>query len=213
MANLLTVNRKLILFGCISVFLLSAVVLTVKTTSQSLKTSNHMAQTDALRQIEASPENPLRILGNDDCPLRIVEAKAKHVPGTLFTKLTGMVTDLETVSSVPEVSLVNASGQTIKKFFLLVRNPEANFTRGVGRKFVINPGETYDVKREYFADPKKIATTDGNSRIHEALAAPGMDSEEMWINKGVPSNLYVTIARIEFEDGSIWTLKEGGELR
>lgn len=215
MANPLPVNRKLILFGCISVFLLSSVALAlnVKTNSQSLKTSNHMAQTDALRQIEASPENPLRILGNDDCPLRIVEAKAKEVPGTLFTKLTGMVTDLETVSSVPEVSLVNASGQTIKKFFLLVRNPEANFTRGVGRKIVIKPGETYAVKREYFAAPKKIATSEGNSRIHETLTAPGMDSEKMWINKGVPSDLYVTVARIEFEDGSTWTLKEGGEVR
>ena len=215
MAKLFIANRKSIVVACCLVFLFSAVVLAlnVRTSSQSSQDNGRKEKSESLRRLEASPEHPLRILGNNDCPLRIVEAKAKEVPGGLFTKLTGMVTDLETVSSVPEVSLVNTSGQTIKKFFLLVRNPEANFTRGVGRKIMIKPGETYAVKREYFAEPKKIATSDGNSRIHETLTAPGMDSEKMWINKGAASNLYVTIARVEFEDGSSWTLKEGGEVR
>lgn len=212
---LITANRKLILAACCVVFLLSAAALALsgRTNIQALQNSDHKKKNEALRQIEASPERPLRVLGNDDCPLKIVEAKVKEVPGTLFTKLTGVTTDLETVSSIPEVTLVNTSGQTVKKFFLLVRNPEARFTRGVGRKILIKPGETYAVKREYFAAPEKIATSDGNNQVHEALTALGMDSEKMWLNKGVQSDLYVIVARVEFEDGSSWTVKEGGEVR
>lgn len=215
MAKLLVANRKSILVVCCLVFLFSAVALAlnVRTNSQSSQDTGRKEKSESLRQIEASPEHPLRVLGNDDCPLRIVEAKAKEVPGALFTKLTGKTTNLETVPSVPEVRLINTSGQTVKKFFLFVRSPEEHFTRGVGRKVAIKPGETYTVERAYFAAPEKVMMAQGNAQVQETLAAPGMDSEKMWLGKGVRSNLYVTVVKVEFEDGSSWTLQEGGEAR
>ncbi|HLL15808.1 MAG TPA: hypothetical protein VK388_12130 [Pyrinomonadaceae bacterium] len=215
MAKLLASKRKSILVVCCFVFLLStvALALSVRTRSQLTKDTARKEKSESLKQIEVSPEHSLRVLGNDDCPLRIVEAKAKEVSGALFTKLTGKTTNLKVVPSVPEVRLVNTSGQTIKKFFLFVRSPEDQFTRGVGRKVEIKPGESYTVERVHFAAPEKIATAVGNAQLRETLAAPGMDSEKMWLSKGVRSNLYVTVVKVEFEDGSSWTLQEGGDVR
>ncbi len=215
MAKLFVSNRKSILVVCCLVCLLSTVAfaLRVSTSSQPSQKTSGKEKNEALKLIETAPEQSLRILGNDGCPLRIVEAKVKEVPGGLFTKLTGKITDLETVSSVPEVRLINTSGQTVKKFLLMVRNPAVGIIRGLGGKFTIKPGETYIVEREYFAAPEKVISEDGNGQVHETLAALGMDSEKMWLSKGVRSDVYVTIVKIEFEDGSSWTIKEGGEVR
>lgn len=215
MAKPFVSNRKSILVVCCLVCLLSTVAfaLRVRSSSQPAQKPGGKEKNEALKLIETAPEQTLRILGNDDCPLRIVEAKVKEVPGAFFTKFTGKMTDLETVPSVPEVRLINTSGQTVEKFLLLVRNPEAEFTRGVGRKIAIKPGETYTVEREYFAAPEKVMSADGNGQVQEVLAPLQMDSEKMWLSKGARSDVYVTIIKIKFEDGSNWTLKEGGEVR
>jgi hypothetical protein len=214
MANLMFVSRKTILMVC-CLFMFSAVALAlgIRTRSRTLQDSNPREKERTLKQIERAPEQSLKILGNDDCPLKLTEARVKEIPGVLFTKLTGKTTNLETVISVPEVRLVNVSGRTVNKFFLFVRNPEAHFTRGVGRTVSLKPGEVYTVERSYFAAPEKTTTMGANGQAEEKLITLGMDSEKMWLNKGARPDLYVTVARIEFEDGSNWTLNEGGEVR
>ena len=215
MAELLIANRKSVLAVCCLVLFLSAMALAfnVRTRKEASPSTSRQEKAEVLKQIEGWPEQPLRVLGNDGCPLRIIQARVKEIPGALFTKLTGKTTDLDTVSSVPEVSLVNTSGRAVKKFFLFVRNPEAHFTRGVGRSVTLKPGETYVVERKYFAAPEKATAMDENGQAHETLIEPGLDSEKLWLNKGARSDLYVAVIRVEYEDGSSWTVEEGGEVR
>src|SRR5260370_29084584 len=70
-------------------------------------------ENEAMRQVDESPDQLLTVLGNKDCPLKIAEARVKEVSGSVFTKLTGKTTELSTVCSVPEVSFVNTSDQTV----------------------------------------------------------------------------------------------------
>lgn len=215
MASLLTSNRKLIFIAGCLVFLISAAVLAlnVRTGGQRAQGSQGSGRDEALRQIEESPEQPLRILGNDDCPLRITEAKVKEVPGTLFTSLTGKTTDLATVSSVPEVKLLNASGRTITKFILIVRDPVSRKTRGViQHDIALRPGETYTISRELFVTPDAVAATDAAGRAEQALVNPGIKSEKGWIEFAARPALFVTVGLVNFEDGSDWKVKEGAEV-
>ena len=100
MTRRLAVNRKTIMAACGVLISLTAIVvaLNIKSVNQRVRDS---AREDALKQMNETPDQSLRVVGNDDCPLRIIEAKVKDVPGALFTKLTGRTTALVTISSTP----------------------------------------------------------------------------------------------------------------
>src|SRR6266478_1008274 len=123
MTKLLHVNFKTISIACFLVVLLSVVVfaLNKRSVSQRSHELERRDKTDIAKPIDESPDQLLTILGNDDCPLRIGEARVKEAPGHLFTKLTGKVTHLVTISTVPEVTLLNTSGQTVVRFYLMIR--------------------------------------------------------------------------------------------
>jgi hypothetical protein len=164
--------------------------------------------------VNESPDQLLRVVGNDDCPLRIVAAKVKEVPGALFTKLTGKTTDLVTISSAPEVTLQNTSGQTITKFVLIVRDPKSRKTRGVVQHDIsVRPGDTYVINRELFVTPDKVMTASAEGQAQRTSVNPGIKSERGWIEFASRSDLFVTVGLIDFEDGSSWIIKEGGEVR
>ncbi|HEY1403796.1 MAG TPA: hypothetical protein VGB05_06700, partial [Pyrinomonadaceae bacterium] len=114
MSKMMRLNRWTISIAGCSVLACSALALNVNHNgNQSSHASNNQDKHAVVRQVEESPDRSLRVAGNDDCPLRLIEAKVKEVPAALFTRLTGKVTDLATVSSVPEATLVNNSGQTV----------------------------------------------------------------------------------------------------
>ncbi len=216
MAKLLKVNRKVILIACCLVLLFSAVALALnlKSKDQHLQGSSRKSKDEMIRQVEESPDQLLRILGNDDCPLRLVEAKVKEVPGPLFTELTGKTTRLATVSSVPEVKLVNTSGRTVTRFFLAIRDPKSQTTRSLIRSRIsIKPGETFMLRREDFGGAERVTAADAAGRIRQTMVKPGTDSEKRWLEFAARPDLFATIAMVDFEDGSNWTIKEGGEVR
>ena len=213
MTRVFTAPRRLILTACGLVFLLAATAIAVSV-GQRLRDTEHKAKGDALEQVKQAPEQSLRILGNEDCPLRIVEATVKEIPGHLFTKLTGKVTRLADVSSVPEARLINISGQTVTRFFLAVRDPESRTTRGlIKNSLALKPGEALLVTRDDFGAPEKVTVMDKGGQIRHKQIAPGMDSERKWLGFAPRSNLFITIAKVEFADGSSWVIKEGGELK
>jgi hypothetical protein len=216
MTKMMRLNRWSISIACCSVFLLSAIALafSVKTEAQQTQDSRSNEKSEIARQVEASPDQPLRILGNDDCPLKLVEANVKEVPAALFTKLTGQVTDLPNVSTVPEATLVNTSGQTVTRFFLVVRDPDSSTTRVVVQnEIALKPGDSYKVTRDHFAEAKRVTTTGEDGRTQHRLIMAGMDSEKKWIQFASRSAIFITVAKVEFNDGSSWTVTEGGEVR
>lgn len=210
MTHLLTVNRKTIVTACCLVLALSAgaVALNRKATNQRAQDA---ARNEALKQVNESPDQFLRVVGNDDCPLRIVEARVKEVPGQLFTQLTGKTTDLATISSVPETTLVNISGQTITGFILMIDDPQARKTRGlVKSEIAIRPGETYILKRELYVAPDKFVVVDATGRTQQKLVFPGLRSAHGWLEFASRSDLYVTIGRVNFETEGHWQIKQEG---
>lgn len=216
MIKLLDVKRKIILFPCCFLLLISAFVLALSkgVSSQQLQNSVHKTKQELIKHIESLPEQPLRIVGNDNCPLQLVETKVQEIPASLFTRLTGAATDLITVSSVPEVRLVNTSGKLITGFILVIRDPDSKITRSlVQTNIAIAPGDTYIVKRSHFTKPEKITLVDKNNQIRHTLVEPEIDAEKYWIHFADLSNLFTTIGLVNFGDGSSWIIKEEGEVR
>lgn len=215
MFKLFNTRRKTILFagGSVFLFFVVALVLSVKTNSQQLQVPNQKDKDILIAQVEKSAEQSLKVVENDDSPLRIVEAKAKEVNGSDFTKLTGKTTDLAVVSSVPEVKLTNTSGKTIIGFIFAIREPKTKTLQTLNQeKISIAPGETYVIKREHFVAPEKLTVADSRG-TRQKLVQPKIDSEKYWIDFAGRSDFFVTVGMVYFDDGSKWMIKEGGEIK
>lgn len=215
MFRLFNTSRKIILFACCLVGLIAIVALnmSVKTNSQQLKVLNQKDKGDLLKQIENSAEKPMKVAGNEDCPFRIVQATVKEISGSEFTKLTGKTTDLTTVSSVPEIKLTNISDKAIEQFIIVVRNPATKSTRVIVQsKVSIAPGDAYTFKREHFVKPEKVTVADKEG-VRQELTQPKMNSDKYWLDFVNNSDMYTTVGKVVFEDGSNWMIKDGGEVQ
>jgi len=197
----------------VSLLVVVALTVAVKTNSQQRQVLNANSKDALLKQVEASIEQPLRVAGNDNCPLRIVQATVKEISGADFTRLTGKTTDLVTVSTNPEVKLLNTSGKTITGFVIAIRDPQSQTTTTlVNLKASIASGETYIVKREQFVKPEK-ATVASDGQVRETLIQPKMDSEKYWLQFASRSDIFVTVGAVMLNDGSRWMIKDGGEVK
>lgn len=208
-------NRRRVTIGIAVVALLGAATfgLTLKTTSQQLHSSTSTGP-DTLQQIEKSVDQPLRVVESTDAPLRIVGAKVKEISGSDFTRLTGQKTSLDTVCSVPEVQLLNSSPKPITGFVLVIRDPGSKTSRGIVQtKVFISQGETYTAQRQAFMRAEWTSSVDKDGQITPKFVQRDMNSEKYWISFARRSDLFVTIARVSFQDGSTWKVKEGGEIQ
>jgi hypothetical protein len=198
------------------VALLAAVAfgLSRRARSQQLQPSTSIVIDDRFQQIEKLADQPLRVVENDDSPFRILDAKVKEISGPDFTKLTGKHTALAAVCSVPQVRLLNSSAKEITGFVLAVRDPATKTTRGmVQSKVSIKQGEIYTVPRQAFIEPEWTSAVDNNGKIRSGSVQPDIHSDKYWISFASRADLFVTVARVSFQDGSIWTVKEGGDIK
>lgn len=215
MFKLFDARRKTILFACclVGLFAVVALTLSAKTNSQQRQVLNPKDKNELLKQVESSVDIPFNAIENDDSPFKITEATVKEVSGSDFTKLTGKTTDLITVSSYPEVELINTSDKTITSFFIVVRNAETHGVRGfIQSKVSIAPGQNYTVKREHFASSMKTMVADNNG-VRETLVQPKFDSEKFWIDWEKSADVFATVTDVTFEGGSKWRVKEGGKVK
>ena len=210
------IPRRRITIAIAVVGLVGAVAfgVSLRTSSQQLQPSASNVHNDESQQIEKLVDQPLRVLENNDSPLRILEARVKEIPGSQFVKLTGKKTDLPAVCSVPEVKLFNGSVKTITGFSLAVRDPESKTTRGIIQsKIKIVPGTTFTAARESFLRPEWVSTSDKEGQENPHLAQPKINSEKYWLSFASRATLFVIVVQVKFEDGSEWTVKEGGDIK
>ena len=201
-----------IAFATIMISVLVAIAFGLSITSQQLQPSASKGDTLS-QQVEKSADQALRVVENDDAPLRILDAKVKEIAGQDFTKLTGKKTDLPSVCSVPEVRLLNSSGKKITEFVLAVRDPRSKTTRGIiQNKVSINSGDTFTVWRHSFVRPEWTSTVDAKGKTTTQLQ-PEVNSEKYWISFANRADLFITVVEVAFHDGSNWKVKEGGEIR
>lgn len=186
----------------------------LRTTRQQVHPSISKAIDNEAQQLENSTDQSLRVVENNDSPLRILDAKVKEISGPQFTKLTGKRIELPAVSSVPEVKLLNSSGKTITAFILAIRDPETKTTRGIVQNNVaIVPGGAYTAVRETFLRPEWVSAIDKDGQLKPRLAQPGLNSEKYWISFASRLQLFVTVVRVDFHDGTVWTVREGGDIK
>lgn len=215
MIKLADTRRKTILFVCCLVGLLGVVgvFLSVRTNSQQLQVSNEREKNALIERIEKFADQQVRVLENEDSPLRIVETKVKEITGSEFTRLTGKTTDLVTVSSVPEVKVINNSSKTVTGFMLVIRDPKSKNLQGFSpNKVSIAPGETYTLKQDQFFTSEKITVADEKG-VRQEFKQPKMASEKFWITFAERSDYFVTVGMVYFEDKSKWMIQEGGEIQ
>ena len=209
--------RRTILFAGCAICLLSIVAVSVnlRTHSQQPNVPSQANKDSLLKFVESSPELPLKIAGNNDCPFRILQATVKKVSGSEFSRLTGRTTNQATVSTVPEVKLVNTSQQTITSFLLVVRDPQSRTSRGfVQQKVSIGPGETYLVKRDHFVNPERQTIAATNQPARQTVAQPGLASDKYWLQfDGALDEVFVTVGKVTFSDGATWLIQEGGDVK
>jgi len=210
-------TRKAIVFAGGSICLLAIVALSInlKTHSQQPNVATKPNKDSLLTLIESSRELPLKVAGNESCPFRIVQATVKEISGPDFSRLTGRTTDQATVATVPEVTLVNTSQETITGFVLVVRDPQSRSSRGfVQQKVSIGPGANYVVKRDHFVAPEKQTIAKANDPVRQVLSQPTLESEKYWLQFPTPPfQLFVTIGQVTFSNGATWMVQEGGDVK
>ncbi|HEY5885138.1 MAG TPA: hypothetical protein VIT88_10650 [Pyrinomonadaceae bacterium] len=217
MNSLTPTARKTILLAGVLVLGCAAIALSIgnRTHSQRPNIPGRTTKDSIMASVERSPNLPLRVAGNEDCPFRIMAASVKQVSGSDFSQLTGRTTDLPVVTSVPEITLANTSGQAIISFVLVIRDPPSRSTRGfVQEKVSIAPGTIYSVKREHFFKFERQAIADSNQPARQIVVQPRADSEDYWLQFPAGStDVFVTVGKVTFQDGSSWMIKEGGEVK
>ncbi|HEV7642832.1 MAG TPA: hypothetical protein VGO50_02720 [Pyrinomonadaceae bacterium] len=177
--------------------------------AQTLKSEKQTAaltdeKTTLIERIQKSADHPLRIKEDADAPLKILSVGVKEISRDDYQKLTGKITELNSVYSVPEAALQNTSDKKITGVFFITRDLSTNKLKGMMMKDVsIGPGQTFNIKRggAVKADPLTVAENDGTLR---ELTKESMANENYWLPFAGVDQLQVSVV-VTFADGSKWS--------
>jgi hypothetical protein len=182
------------------------VVESTATQNESQKMGN-VVKSVTIKKGEELPDVLYKIVGNDDSPLKITEATGRGFTNALYTRVTGQTTvttgaDGKTVFpnvySAPVVKMVNNSGKTINGLVVVVKDSRPN---GRGKSHFIIQGKP--------GAPRPISILPGESYTVNSRENHPMFSEKYWLAEYTdPSDFYVMVAQIQFDDGTSWTAKQ-----
>lgn len=179
-------------------------VVKVAATQNESQESDIPVRTMTIRKSDELPDVSLKIVGNDDSPVKITEATSQQITNALYTKLTGQTTvttgaDGKTVFSnvfsAPIVRLVNDSGKTVTQLSVAVVNPRPT---GNGQmRFVFEGNERF---------PVSIAP--GKTYTISFRGDHPTSSEKYWLPGFTdPQNFYAKVSSVRFDDDTSWTAK------
>jgi hypothetical protein len=205
-------KAKIILTACVSLLIAGVAVWKLPAIAQRLSVDKENTKAQLLERINRSPDVPQRVVETDDTPLRITEAMVKVISGEEFTRTTGKTTDLISVSSVPNFSVLNVSDKVITGFMLMFRDPVRGGSRVIGfNRVKIEPGESYSVMRDTMvASPM---TTVADDRGVRQQVGSKLEAANFWIGTGNHADSFITVGKVSFADGTTWMITEGGEIR
>lgn len=175
-----------------------------RTLRARMQSPSATAKKDALvERIEKSADYTLRIQQDDDTPLKIMEAKVKEISAADYEKLTSNKSDHPSITSAPEVRMMNVSGKTINRVMLLINDPSIAKSTGVMRhNLSIAPGETFIIVPADFVKPETLTAVDENGKASSAVKVP-MKDKKFWLPFSDKSQLQVRLG-VEFQDGTRW---------
>lgn len=166
-------------------------------------------QKSLLETIRRSSDLPINIDNSEHPPLLIQAANAKRTTGAEYEGLTGSRPASSYYISCPSVKLVNNTDKRVTAFFLGL------FNRSSGDLEVLKINRRVEPLKEFIVEPvdwaspraagvKKLIMGEGAAQEDKSL--PDFSSEIMWF-PGHITDFQVLITRVEFEDGSKWTIK------
>jgi hypothetical protein len=164
-------------------------------------------KTPLVEKIQSSPDHPLLIKEDADAPMKILSVGVKEISRDDYQKLTGKITELSTLYSVPEASLKNTSDKTITTVFFITRDLSTSKLKGMMMKDVsIEPGQTFNIRRggTVKTDSLTVAGNDGTVR---ELTKESMTNENYWLPFTNIDQLQVSVV-VTFADGSKWANRE-----
>lgn len=179
----------------------------VTETGNESRETGDAIKTVTIRKGEELPDVSYKIVGNEDSPLKITEATGQQITNALYTKLTGQTTvttgsDGKTVFpnvyGAPVVRMMNDSGKIITGLTVVVNDPRPT---GKGRVRLVIQGKP--------SAPRPISILPGQSYAVSFRENHPMFSEKYWLADFTnPSNFYVAVWSVQFDDGTTWMAKE-----
>jgi hypothetical protein len=153
-------------------------------------------------EVQSLPTQPVHWANADGAPIVIQVASAREISGSTYLGLTGGPTIYASMSTYPDIALLNTSGKTITSFAIML-DAKADKHVAIIKNLSIAPGGAYTlVPRKWLLEDKvTVQNDDGTSK--SVMRKPGPDSVKFWLS-GAPPDLHVAVARVWFEDGTQW---------
>ncbi len=165
--------------------------------------------TQLIERIRDSEDHPLQIKQTADTPLKILSATVKEIPRDDYQKLTGKLTDLVTVISVPEAKLQNTSNKKITELFFITRDLSTNKLKGMMMKDIsVEPGQFFYIKRGGAVKTESVTVAAEDETVRE-LTKESMTNENYWLPFKDKNQLQVSVV-VTFADETTWSNPEGG---
>lgn len=202
--------QQLIVGTTVVALILVCLVASLVTTQASSVKDNLEPEDKAelIQQIQDWADVSYRVVGENDSPLKIIEARGKEVSNSQFTKITGKVivgtlpggaTYFPNIYSVPKVKMVNTSGKIITGLMVAVIDPQPD---GKAKLRGMLEGKVVE-------NFPAISIASGETYTIDFKGNHALDSEYYWLEFTNPSNFYVAVVKVQFDDNTSWTIKEG----
>jgi hypothetical protein len=175
-----------------------------ETAGQQKSAQQKKALIDRIRSL---PSNDVPSIDPVGLPLHIVSASSREIPKLVFREITGEASHQRTMSTYPEITLVNTSQKTITGFTILMKNNLDSMGHAIVMKRVsIAPGATYLLPSAKWPKPEKV-TTERDGKFVSVVKIPGLDSPKAWL-PGSASDSKVVVGMVTFSDGTTWTVSD-----
>jgi len=180
--------------------------------AQTIPSSNEHQKGRVLKRLAASEGVQIYADNSKGSPLYVQEATVKEISGDDFTILTGEAHKHFKQATFPEVTLSNGTAKTIKSFAIAVGSAADKPRSGyilLKNNVSIPPSSTYKLTSGEWPKAERVSVEQAG-RFVNVLRKPGLDSAKAWI-PGSASDLRVTIALVEFEDGTRWMISSDSD--
>lgn len=180
--------------------------------AQTIASSNERQKSRILKRLKASDGVQIYADNSKGSPLYVQEATVKEILGDDFTILVGEAHKHFKQATFPEVTLSNGSAKTIKSFAIAVKSavdkPRSGYIL-LKNNVSIPPSSTYKLTSGEWPMAERVSVEQAG-RFVNVLRKPGLDSAKAWI-PGSASDLRVTIALVEFDDGTTWRISSDSD--
>ena len=163
-----------------------------------------------IANVESGAESEVNSICPVGTPILIKAASTREISKLTFRNLTGEAARHPSMSTYPDVTLVNTSQKTITSMMIMVRSkaePPGSGHGLVTKDMSLAPGAKYWFESSKWPRAEKVFV-EKDGRFVSVLSQPGLDSPKSWL-PGAASDLTVVIVKVVFEDGTQWTVPAG----